>query len=393
MNMLEELQIPTGAAAAAILPQLVCVLAGTSPAVLPVPVADEREAQRLRDALAPGSEIEAAAALVVATSGTTGTPKGAMLSASALRASGNATHDRLGGPGTWLLALPAHHIAGMQVLLRSVLANTDPVILDVGAGFDPSTLPAAVARMSGRRYTSLVPTQLVKALDDPAATEALAEFDAVLLGGAATPVPLRERAVAAGISIVRTYGMSETAGGCVYDGVPLDGTRLRLDSGHIDSGHIDSGRVVLGGATVALGYRGMPDHPAFAEPGWFRTDDAGRLTDGVLSIEGRLDEAISTGGLTVVPQVVEAALATHPAVRECAVVGLDDTRLGQRVVVAIVASSTVTLADLREHIALTLDSTAAPRELYLVDALPIRGPGKLDRDRLRVALETLTPVR
>lgn len=388
MNTLEELQIPTGDAAAEILPRLVSVLAGASPAVLPVPATDEREAQRLRDALVPGTEIEAAAALVVATSGTTGTPKGAMLSASALRASGNATHDRLGGPGTWLLALPAHHIAGMQVLLRSVLANTDPVILDVGAGFDPSELPAAVARMSGRRYTSLVPTQLVKALDDPAATEALTQFDAVLLGGAATPVPLRERAVAAGISIVRTYGMSETAGGCVYDGVPLDGTRLR-----IDSEHIDSGRVVLGGATVALGYRGLPDHPAFAEHGWFRTDDAGRLTDGVLSIEGRLDEAISTGGLTVVPQVVEAALATHPAVRECAVAGLDDTRLGQRVVAAVVASSAVTLAELREHVALTLDPTAAPRELYLVDALPTRGPGKLDRARLRVVLETLAPDR
>ncbi|KZF04351.1 O-succinylbenzoic acid--CoA ligase [Rhodococcus sp. EPR-157] len=388
MNMLEELQIPTGDAAAEILPRLVSVLAGASPAVLPVPATDEREAQRLRDALVPGTEIEAAAALVVATSGTTGTPKGAMLSASALRASGNATHDRLGGPGTWLLALPAHHIAGMQVLLRSVLANTDPVILDVGAGFDPSELPAAVARMSGRRYTSLVPTQLVKALDDPAATEALTQFDAVLLGGAATPVPLRERAVAAGISIVRTYGMSETAGGCVYDGVPLDGTRLR-----IDSGHIDSGRVVLGGATVALGYRGWPDHPAFAEHGWFRTDDAGRLTDGVLSIEGRLDEAISTGGLTVVPQVVEAALATHPAVRECAVAGLDDTRLGQRVVAAVVASSAVTLAELREHVALTLDPTAAPRELYLVDALPMRGPGKLDRARLRAVLQTLAPHR
>ena len=386
--MLEELQIPTGDAAAEILPRLVSVLAGASPAVLPVPATDEREAQRLRDALVPGTEIETAAALVVATSGTTGTPKGAMLSASALRASGNATHDRLGGPGTWLLALPAHHIAGMQVLLRSVLANTDPVILDVGAGFDPSELPAAVARMSGRRYTSLVPTQLVKALDDPAATEALTQFDAVLLGGAATPVPLRERAVAAGISIVRTYGMSETAGGCVYDGVPLDGTRLR-----IDSGHIDSGRVVLGGATVALGYRGLPDHPAFAEHGWFRTDDAGRLTDGVLSIEGRLDEAISTGGLTVVPQVVEAALATHPAVRECAVAGLDDNRLGQRVVAAVVASSAVTLAELREHVALTLDPTAAPRELYLVDALPVRGPGKLDRARLRVVLETLAPDR
>lgn len=382
MNVLEELQIPTGRAAADILPRLGRILAGDSPAVLPVPASDPREQSRLRDALAPGEPIDADAALVVATSGTTGVPKGAMLSASALRASGSATHDRLGGPGSWLLALPAHHIAGMQVLLRSVLAGTDPEIVDVSGGFDPSLLPGAVARMSGRRYTSLVPTQLVKVLDDPAATEALAELDAVLLGGAATPIPLRKRAFDAGITLVRTYGMSETAGGCVYDGVALGGALVR----------IDSGRVVLGGATVALGYRGMPDHPAFAEPGWFRTDDAGVLVDGVLSIQGRLDEAITTGGLTVVPQVVEAALATHPAVRECAVVGLPDDRLGQRVVAAVVASGPVTLPELREHVARTLDPTAGPRELYLLDALPVRGPGKLDRAGLRASLAELAPV-
>lgn len=379
--MLHELKIPSGEAAAAILPRLSSVLDGNSPAVLPVPADDLRETERLRDALSPGAEIDDAAALVVATSGTTGTPKGAMLSAAALRASGTATHLFLGGPGTWLLALPAHHIAGMQVLLRSVLAGTDPAILDVRAGFDPSALAGAVARMSGRKYTSLVPTQLVKALDDAAATEALAEFDAVLLGGAATPVPLRERALDAGIRVVRTYGMSETAGGCVYDGVPLAGVDLR----------IDDGRVVLGGATVALGYRGMPQHPAFAEPGWFRTDDAGTLAGGVLTITGRLDEAISTGGLTVVPQVVEAALATHPSVRECAVVGLPDERLGERVVVAVVASNEVTLSEIREHAARTLDPTAAPRELYLVDSLPTRGPGKLDRAALRATLVELAP--
>ncbi|AYJ51014.1 o-succinylbenzoate--CoA ligase [Rhodococcus sp. P1Y] len=381
MNVLHELKIPSGEAAAAILPRLSSVLDGNSPAVLPVPADDLRETERLRDALSPGAEIDDAAALVVATSGTTGTPKGAMLSAAALRASGTATHLFLGGPGTWLLALPAHHIAGMQVLLRSVLAGTDPAILDVRAGFDPSALAGAVARMSGRKYTSLVPTQLVKALDDAAATEALAEFDAVLLGGAATPVPLRERALDAGIRVVRTYGMSETAGGCVYDGVPLAGVDLR----------IDDGRVVLGGATVALGYRGMPQHPAFAEPGWFRTDDAGTLAGGVLTITGRLDEAISTGGLTVVPQVVEAALATHPSVRECAVVGLPDERLGERVVVAVVASNEVTLSEIREHAARTLDPTAAPRELYLVDSLPTRGPGKLDRAALRATLVELAP--
>ena len=141
MSVLEELPIPTGPAALGLLPRLEAVLNGRSAAVLPVPADDEREASRLRTALSPGSPIDSDAALVVATSGTTGTPKGAMLSAAALRASGDATHDRLGGPGTWLLALPAHHIAGMQVLLRSVLAGTSPVVLDVSDGFDPSPHP------------------------------------------------------------------------------------------------------------------------------------------------------------------------------------------------------------------------------------------------------------
>lgn len=362
------------------MPRLSRMLAGDGPALLPVPTDDPRETERLHDALAPGTPIDDGVALVVATSGTTGVPKGAMLSASALVASATATEERLGGPGSWLLALPAHHIAGMQVLLRSVLAGTSPVVMDVSRGFDPSALIDAVGLMSGPlRYTSLVPGQLVKAFEIPEAIAALASLDAVLLGGAATPAPLREKAQDAGIRLVRTYGMSETAGGCVYDGVPLHSTVVR----------IDDGRVVLGGKTVASGYRGLPDHPAFAEPGWFRTDDAGTIVDGVLSISGRLDEAISTGGLTVVPQVVEAALATHPAIRECAVVGLPDERLGQKVVVAVVASAPVTLADLRTHIAASLDITAAPRELYLLDSLPTRGPGKLNRAELRTVLQKL----
>ncbi|WP_037171794.1 o-succinylbenzoate--CoA ligase [Rhodococcoides fascians] len=375
--MLESVPIPTGPAAADILPRLSRVLAGDGPALLPVPADDPREIRRLHDALAPGTPVDDGVALVVATSGTTGIPKGAMLSASALVASATATEERLGGPGSWLLALPAHHIAGMQVLLRSVLAGTSPVIMDVSHGFDPVALIESVGRMSGPlRYTSLVPGQLVKAFENPEAVAALASLDAVLLGGAVTPIPLREKAHAAGIRLVRTYGMSETAGGCVYDGVPLRNTVVR----------IDAGRVVLGGRTLASGYRGLPEHPAFAEPGWFRTDDAGTLVDGVLSITGRLDEAISTGGLTVVPQVVEAALATHPAVQECAVVGLPDERLGQKVVVAVVASAPVTLAELRSHVASSLDITAAPRELFLVESLPTRGPGKLNRAELRAML-------
>ncbi|OOL29808.1 O-succinylbenzoic acid--CoA ligase, partial [Rhodococcus rhodochrous] len=294
----------------------------------------------------------------------------------ALRASGDATHERLGGRGSWLLALPAHHIAGMQVLLRGLLAGAGPVVIDVAGGFDPARLPAAVAAMpGGRRYTSLVPTQLIKALDHPDAVAALADLDAVLLGGAATPAPVLRRAQDAGITVVRTYGMSETCGGCVYDGVPLAGTTVRVDA---------QSRVWLGGATLARGYRGLPDHPAFAEPGWFRTDDAGELTDGVLRILGRLDEAISTGGLTVVPQVVEAVLLEHPAVRECAVIGLPDPRLGQRVAAVVVpeGGASPTLDDLRAWTSASLDVTAAPRALHVVPALPLRGPGKVDRRAL-----------
>ena len=169
--------------------------------------------------------------------------------------------------------------------------------------------------------------------------------------------------------------MSETCGGCVYDGVPLDGVRVRVG---------DDSRVLLGGATLASGYRGLPDHPAFVEAGWFRTDDAGVLDGGVLRILGRLDEAISTGGLTVVPQIVEAVLAEHPAVREVAVIGLPDERWGQRVTAIVVAEdgAVPTLDALREHTAASLDITAAPRELHVVESLPVRGPGKVDRRAL-----------
>jgi O-succinylbenzoic acid--CoA ligase len=264
------------------------------------------------------------------------------------------------------------------VLVRSVLAGTVPVGLDVSAGFDISGLPSAVDELgSGRRYTALVATQLAKALTDPAAAAALAELDAVLVGGGPAPRPILDAAAAADITVVRTYGMSETAGGCVYDGVPLDGVKVRVDA---------DGRIVIGGPTLANGYRNPPDPDPFAEPGWFCTDDIGAVDDsGVLSVLGRADEAISTGGLTVLPQPVEAALRTHPAVSDCAVFGLADERLGQRVVAAVVLADDHTppsLEELRAHVMRTLDRTAAPREMHIVDALPMRGIGKVDRQAL-----------
>ena len=355
------------------------MLNGRSVPLLPVPASDLRETDLLTTTLRVGEEIDDDIALVIPTSGTTGTPKGAMLTAAALIASASATHDRLGGPGTWLLALPAHHIAGIQVLVRSALAGTVPVEIDVSGGFDVTELPAAVAAMgSGRRYTSLVANQLAKALDHPAAVAALAELDAVLLGGGPTPRPVLDRATEAGIPVVRTYGSSETAGGCVYDGRPLDCVAVRIG---------ESGRIVIGGDTLAKGYRNPPDPDPFTEPGWFHTDDVGVLDDsGHLTVLGRLDDAVSTGGLTIMPGTVEAVLTRHPAITECAVFGVDDDRLGQRVVAAVVlapGAAAPTLAELRTHVAQSLDPTAAPRELHVVDSLPRRGIGKLDRRGLR----------
>ncbi|MCV7402244.1 o-succinylbenzoate--CoA ligase [Mycobacterium fragae] len=371
---MRALPVAPGLSAHSLLPALERVLDGRDSAFVPIAADSRPELSALR----VGEEIDDDIALVVTTSGTTGAPKGAMLTAAALTASAAATHDRLGGPGRWLLALPPHHIAGVQVLVRSLLAGSVPVELDVSAGFDVTELPSAVRELgSGRRYTALVAAQLVKALTDRAATAALAEVDAVLIGGGPAPRPMLEAAASAGITVVRTYGMSETAGGCVYDGIPLDGVRLRLEG---------DGRIVIGGATLAKGYRNRPDPDPFAEPGWFRTDDIGAVDDsGVLMVRGRADEAISTGGLTVLPQPVEAALRSHPAVADCAVFGVADDRLGQRVVAAVVVADgyeQLALDTLRAHVTQTLDVTAAPRELHILDTLPMRGIGKVDRQAL-----------
>ncbi|MFW0148956.1 o-succinylbenzoate--CoA ligase [Mycobacterium sp. smrl_JER01] len=343
--------------------------------ILPVPAHDRAESDALSSALRVGEPIDDRVAVVLSTSGSTGRPKGAMLPVTALTASAEATHARLGGPGRWLLALPTYHVAGFQVLVRSVLAGASPAT--VTPSFDPAELAAAIDSMgSGRRYASLVAAQLDKALRDPHATRALAGLDAVLIGGGPMPDRIREKASAAKIPVVRTYGMSETAGGCVYDGTPLDGVSVHVP---------DDGRIHLGGPTVAVGYRNPVTPDPFAEPGWFRTDDLGVVDGtGVLRVLGRADDAISTGGLTVLPGPVEAALSRHPAVAECAVFGVPDDRLGQRVaaVVVVTPGASVTLAQLRSQVVETLPATAAPRELHIVDELPRHGIGKVDRREL-----------
>ncbi|WP_291014026.1 o-succinylbenzoate--CoA ligase [Gordonia sp. (in: high G+C Gram-positive bacteria)] len=371
---------------------------GATRAVLPVP-GDAAAAARLCAALGAGEPIGDDVTLVISTSGSTGIPKGAQHTAATLRASARATEAFLGGPGNWLLTLPPHHIAGLQVLLRAIGAGYRPRVIDVRDGFGVDDFVRSTGELDGvRRYTSLVPTQLIKVLASPAATDAARTFDAILVGGAATPELLRRKAIDEGLAIVCTYGMSETAGGCVYDGFPLDGVEVRIE-GPGDGG---AGRIWLGGPMVADGYRNLPHHPSFGqylsrdssggpssgEHRWFRTDDLGIVESGLLRVVGRADQAISTGGLTVLPEVVEEAIAADPSVAECVVLGLPDPRLGEKVVAVLVESEAGAVDPnlIIELVTARLDRFAAPREVIVVDTLPMRGPGKPDRAALRERL-------
>ncbi|MEX2290752.1 MAG: o-succinylbenzoate--CoA ligase [Mycobacteriales bacterium] len=361
-------------AAPATLQRLAAALDGTGPALLPS--TDPRVLATLR----PDEPLEHDdVALVVPTSGSTGEPKGVLLTTDNLAASAAATAEHLGGPGCWLLALPTTHVGGLQVLVRSLLAGTTPVILD-----GPTTVPSfetATARLTGhRRYVSLVPTQLSRLVDSPA----LRDYDAVLLGGAAVPPALLDRARAAGVRVVTTYGMSETSGGCVYDGVPLPGVTVEI-GGIRPSGPV-ADRIRLSGPVVARGYRLRPDLTAAAFTGdTFTTADVGELaSDGRLFVLGRADDVIVTGGEKVAPATVEAALAEHPAVAEVAVIGCPDPEWGAHILAAVVLrpGASLTLEQARDHVATRLSRVAAPRRLRVVDVLPLLPSGKIDRSRL-----------
>ncbi|MCZ2838379.1 AMP-binding enzyme [Modestobacter sp. VKM Ac-2985] len=394
---------PPPEAAAAVLdtvwPALRSSLDGDRPlAVLP---AGTGPADAARAVLRPDEPLEPGTDLVVVTSGSTGAGKGVLLSATALRASAAATADRLGGPGSWLLALPTSAIGGLQVLVRSALAGREPVVLSRG-----EALVAAATRLPAgdRRYISLVPTQLRRYLaDEP---DALASFDAVLLGGAAADPGLLDDARAAGVRVRTTYGMSETAGGCVYDGAPLEGVGARVTEQGIE----------LSGPMLALGYRldvGATAAAFTADPDgvrWFRTRDAGAwqvgacqasaplsgktlAQSGRLVVHGRLDDVVISGGVNVSPQAVEAVLREHPSVADAVVTGLPDPEWGQRVVAAVVAApgAVPDLAELRPWVAARLGAAAAPRELSVVDAVPTLHTGKPDRLAVARTLMSHTP--
>jgi o-succinylbenzoate---CoA ligase len=320
-----------------------------------------------RSRLPGGEPVEPGTAAVVATSGTGGTPKVVELGMDAVRASALASSAALGaGPGDrWLCCLPLHGVAGLAVLARAWHTG---VPVEVHQRFDPAAVAAAAGRAT---LVSLVPTMLRRLL---AAGAGPARFRRVLLGGGPLPADLLQ-AAAGRVGLVRTYGLTETFGGVVHDGHPLEGVELRVDP---------DGEIEVRGPMLFRRYRGDPARTAAVlRDGWLRTGDLGRLEpDGRLVVLGRRDDLVISGGVTVHPLEVEAVLAAHPAVAEAAVAGRPDPEWGQRVAAFVVPRDPTdppTLAELRAFALERLAAAKAPRELVLVPALP-RGPsGKLLR--------------
>lgn len=336
----------------------------------------------------PVLSVPAGTAVVLATSGSTGVPKRVLLTADALRASAEATAARLGA-GAWLLTLPAGYIAGLQVLVRSILQGYEPTL--ISGSFSPDAFARAAAQMpaDAPRFTSLVPVQLSDLLrageSDAAVATALRSFEAILVGGQSLPPTLRERASDAGVRVVRTYGSTETSGGCVYDGVPLEGVRVRVAAGEVQ----------LSGPMVATRYLGDPALTArvFVADAdgtrWYRTGDAGEWNGEALHIHGRVDNVLVSGGINVSVDRVEQWVRTIPELADAVVVVIPDERWGEASII-MAETTDERRADQRELLERArfvvgeqLGAPARPVRLALVPDLPLLPSGKPDRAQLR----------
>lgn len=345
-------------------------------------------------------------AAVIRTSGSTGMPKRTALGAEALKASAAATSQRIGS-GHWLLALPLHYVAGLAVVSRAVLAGTALVTMDLRSRFTVEAFAEATERLAQTArsqpahpqatgsaganassshpplLTSLVPTQLRRLLESPQGVEALKRYTAVLVGGGATPPATLQRARELGVPVVLTYGSAETCGGCVYDGKPLPGVSISIDS---------AGRVSLGGPQVATGYIGDPErteqHFATYSPDprlkhaqpmrWYATDDLGTLLPGgTLQIRGRVDDVINTGGVKVSAARILAAIESMPSVREAIVVPVPHPEWGQTV--GLIYSGDATEEEIATVVRRQVSAVAVPRVVIQTDAVPRLSNHKPDR--------------
>jgi O-succinylbenzoic acid--CoA ligase len=318
-------------------------------------------------------EADAPDPLLIETSGSTGRPKRVVLPRRAVLASVEASARRLGESGRWLLALPSSYVAGVQVIVRSLVAGHEPYVVD---GLDIGRAVAA-DHSDTPTFVSVVPTQLHRIMGNPEQLAALARCHTVLVGGGGLDPDLRRRVEGQGVDLVATYGSSETAGGCVYDGVPLDGVGVTLGA---------EGRVRIAGPTLFSHYHDDPElTAATVVDGWFLTSDAGRFDeDGRLQVTGRIDDVVISGGVKIPLATVAARLRQHLLVQEAEVFGVPDPEWGQRLVAVLVGN--VPDAELRDWISMEHPRSWAPREFRWVDSLPLLPNGKVDRQAIRAGL-------
>ncbi len=288
------------------------------------------------------------------------------------------------------------------MIVRSLLADTHPVALS--GRFSPESFAESTLSMlrpsagaSGaipELYTSLVPAQLstlLEASGDGPVLAALQAYRAILVGGQALPEPLRDRAAELGVRLVRTYGSTETSGGCIYDGVPLDTVGVRTVDGELR----------IAGPMLADGYLGDPEltvkNFSRDEHGirWYHTGDLGLVEDGTVRVHGRADNVIVSGGINISLDRVERLVRRVPGLTGAVVVGVADDRWGEASVIvaargeALRRSEAEQLAHARDIVADELGKHARPARLVLVDALDVLASGKPDREAIRRAVADL----
>jgi len=304
-------------------------------------------------ALSDGEPVEPGDALVIATSGSSGPPKAAVLTHAAVEASARATSERLQVTDNdhWLACLPLAHVGGLSVITRSLITGTTLTVID---GFDADVVSASEATL-----VSLVTTALQRI--DPSL------FRAIVLGGARPPADRPPHCIA-------TYGLTETGSGVVYNGKPLNSVEIEIRDGEV---HVR-------GPMLLRCYR--DGSSPLTSDGWLPTGDLGFLRDdGSLHVEGRRGDVINTGGEKVWPDDVERQLIQHPDIHDVAVTGLPDNEWGQIVAAFVVsARPNLSLDEIRAHCRAQLPGYALPKQLELVEAIPRTALGKVRRSELTV---------
>ena len=377
-------------------------LDGTGPAIAPMAAGPEFIVTQTLAALRPdnpGFPLESNdIAIVSTTSGSTGTPRGVLLSQQALAASATAFGNRFGTNNRWVVSVPAHRIAGIMVLVRSWFHNS-PFEIDPSVGgartFQAAAFAATTMRAvresnnDGRSLmVSLVPTQIARLLESGSVgVEALQSYDLVFSGAAATPQPMLNKMRELGIKVSVSYGMTETCGGCVFDGRPLDGVNISLGT----KDDIEPGRVRISGAVAASGYRLRPDLDAVSFiSGQIQTHDVGKLdSSGLLHILGRLDDVVIVGGVNVSLSAVESLIRHHPAIEDVAVIDLQDELWGSIPIAYVVTRNHISntsnlIAEIQSTIQEQISRAAVPRTVQFVTSLPMLDSGKIDRISLRM---------